>query len=261
MADVAVQPDKGATPAAPTGEAPVVDSTGAVSVGTGAPAKKEEAPLILGKFKTQADLEKAYTELEKKQGTKPAETPAETPAAPTPAQASKVVQDAGLDLTALSREVAENGELSAESLAKLEAKGIKKDVVDSYIEGQKAVAQQITTEVQSVAGGAEEYGKILDWVQAEYTDEQVQAFNEAVNSGNKNLAKLAVRGVVADYQAAMGTDGQPVKGDSANGFSGAKPFESQAEVIAAMRDQRYKDGDVAYVRSVEARIANSKIFG
>src|SRR5690606_27809848 len=74
------------------------------------------------KFSSPEDLAKAYAELESKLGgQKKEETPA-TP--PTKEEAEKAVSEAGLDMAALSKEYAELGGLSEDTLKALEAKGI-----------------------------------------------------------------------------------------------------------------------------------------
>lgn len=253
MPEVIVKPDVAADPGrVPAGATD--DGKGGVAVP--ADQSKPEEKLILGKFKTQGDLEKAYTELETKQGA----TQKKEEAVPAPAVAQKAVQDAGFDLSALATEVSEKGELSAETLTSLEGKG-QKDAALALVDGWKAQAAQLATEIQGVAGGAEKYDKALDWAQANQTDAQVRAFNSAIHSGNVDLAKLAVKGLMSDYNSAVGSDPNLVKGDGTPSVSGIKPYESQHEMISDMKDKRYKEGDPAFVKRVENRIAVSKIFG
>ena len=117
-------------------------------------AATPEAEKILGKFDTQEDLEKAYKELESKIGS-PKEETKEEPTLDIPeGNAEEVVEAAGLDMESLQQEFSDKGELTAESLAKLEKVGINKDIVDSYIQGQQAVAQQIETDIKSIKKAA-----------------------------------------------------------------------------------------------------------
>lgn len=114
----------------------------------------EAGEKILGKFETQADLEKAYKELETKVG-QAKEEPKEDKGLEIQETAEKAVEAAGLDMAQLEQEFADNGELGEDSLAKLESQGISKDIVNNYIDGQRAVALQIETEVKDIAGGRE----------------------------------------------------------------------------------------------------------
>lgn len=213
-------------------------------------------------FKSADEMGKAYGELRTKMSKDGAPAkPAETVTTPTPNAAIKTVTEAGLDLNGFVREFAEKGELSADSLKALSDKGINKETVDQYIAGVKAQGEKLTTEVQAIAGGAEEYGKMLDWAQTNMTDDQVESFNKAVHSGDMNQAKLAVKGLLSDFRAAVGTEGKSVTGQSAPAVSGIEPFGSQQEMVRAIQDPRYKSGDPAYIAQVARRIEVSKIFG
>jgi hypothetical protein len=221
-----------------------------------------EDKLILGKFKTPADLEKAYTELEKKLGAgKKDETPPAAPAAPAaPApDAAAAATKAGLDLGALSKEyVAGGNKLSEASMAKLAAAGITADQVATYIAGQTAVAEKISADLATVTGGADKLAATLEWAKANATPEQKASFDAALDSGNTALVKLALTGIHADYLKAVGSDPALVEAEPVSAARGPQAFASQAEVTAAMRDPRYKNGDRAYIKQVEERIKASR---
>ncbi|WP_251275208.1 capsid assembly protein, partial [Enterobacter hormaechei] len=86
--------------------------------------------------------------------------------------------------------------------------------------------------------------------------EQKRAFNEAVQSGDAGRAALAVQGLVA----LRGGNGRLLNGKTAaNADAGPKPFQSQAQVVEAMRDVRYHR-DPAYRAEVSARLAVSPLF-
>lgn len=257
---IVITPEEGKDPSVvPAGAKE--DGKGGIILDTSAPNEaKADETLILGKFKTQEDLVKAYTELEKSKGAKEATPPVTPQAPPTAEAAAKAVEAAGLDMSALSREVADNGELSAESLTALAAKGITKEVAEQFIEGQKALGAKLVTEIQGVAGGAEQYGKVTAWAQANMTDAEVGAFNDALHSGNIELAKFAVSALTAKYSAAVGSEGSLVEGNTTPTISGVKGYDSQAQIVAAMRDPRYKN-DPAYIADVEKRMAKTSILG
>ena len=104
----------------------------------------EAGEKILGKFETQSDLEKAYKELESKVG-QAKEDPKQDQGLEIQETAEKAVEAAGLDMSQLEQEFADNGELSEKSYEQLESQGISKDIVNNYIEGQQARAVQIET--------------------------------------------------------------------------------------------------------------------
>ena len=83
------------------------------------------------KFNTAEDLAKAYGELEKAYSSKEA---------PQPMTQQQVEQTTGLSLDNYYNEFAEKGELSEDSYNQLASQGLSRDLVDSYIEGQSAIA-------------------------------------------------------------------------------------------------------------------------
>lgn len=207
-----------------------------------------------------ASLAKSYAELEKKvsQPKAPEPNAGEAPKddAPPPDQgaAEEAVAKAGLDFSALSQEFAEGGKLTDESYAKLEAAGIPKGIVDQYIAGQQAAVAVAQAEAFAVTGGAEGYKAMVSWAQANMSPEEIAGYNQAVNSPNKGVRDMAVRGLHARYNAESGNEGELLHGGRKN--SGGERFESNAQMMAAMADPKYK-ADPAYRKQVEQKIANS----
>jgi hypothetical protein len=245
-----------------------------------APAPSAPAPVegLPEKFKSVADMAKAYAELEKKLGQAPAPKPEDKPATPPaddksklaiqqPADnpdadaAKKVVTDAGLNFEALNTEFAEKGELSPETYSALEAKGLPKAVVDSYIEGQKAIAARQVAEYDNAAfaqaGGEEKFREMTKWAATGLTAAEATAFNEAVDSGNVDKLRLAVSDLKSKFESAVGTQPTLLRG-GAPASDGA--YDSMAQVTADMRDPRYSK-DPAFRAQVERKIQNSnKLF-
>lgn len=221
-----------------------------------------EEGLILGKFKSQDDLVEAYKNLEKKLGA-PKEEPAEPKAekeTPPPEKledleiTKKEVEEAtGLDLDALQKEYAENGELTDETYRTLEERGIPRAMVDSYIEGQKAKAAQVTAELTGLAGGADALRGALDWAADNLSEEEVAAYNGALQSGNLAAVRVSLRGIVAAYREATGSGPNLVGGERAARSSGVQPFGSRAEITRAMQDPKYQT-DEAYRQQVIRRL-------
>lgn len=200
------------------------------------------------KFKTPEDLVASYTELEKKQGTKPVEPPAVTP------EAAKAK---GVDLDALSREFSTKGELSAESLKALEDKGFTKAQVDQYIAGQQAVAQQQLSKLSEAAGGKEQLTNVLKWAEVNLPKPEQDAYNTLLDAGNIDGAALLLGSIVSKYTEATGSEPRLVNGTPVPSIAGVKPFRSSAEVVTAMNDRRYKT-DPAYREDIERRLSISE---
>jgi hypothetical protein len=211
------------------------------------------------KFKSPEDMAKAYSELEAKLGqAKPADPPAADPAAPPPADPEAALADKGLDLQDFSSEFAQKGELSAESYEKLAKAGYSRQIVDQYIEGQRAVAARFETDIMSEVGGAEKYSAITAWAKANLTPQEIAAYNTAVSSGNADQAKLAALGLGAKFERANGSDPQRLLGGQGAGSAG-DVFESMAQVTAAMKDPLYKN-DPAFRAKIQAKLSRSNVI-
>lgn len=215
------------------------------------------------KFQSPEDMARAYTELEKKlgQGGAKQEQPKQEPqiAPPTdPKVAESVVKESGLDYTALADEFQAKGGLSAESYAKLEAAGIPRAVVNSYIEGQVAIADQIRAQVFESVGGEQQFATMTEWAKANWSKAEIDAFNATVDSGSVEQIKLAVRALHNSYVAQNGTAPSYVN-LGGNTQASSDVFRSTAELITAMSDPRYQS-DEAYRRDVEMKLARSNIM-
>lgn len=213
------------------------------------------------KFKTVEDMAKAYSELEKKQsqGSKKDEgtnTDGEQNNAGGEGDESarEAVEGAGLDFDALSQEYEANGSLSDDAYAKLAKAGIPKDLVDNYINGVQAQTSIYESAVQGYAGGEEAYEGLLKWGEANLSDDEIDAFDAAVNSGNKGTAKVAVEGLKARMMLAQGV--APTRQLDGKGNSSGDIYESQAQIEADMNDPRY-ESDPAFRAKVYAKMDRS----
>jgi hypothetical protein len=210
------------------------------------------------KFKSPEDLAKAYAELEKKQS-KPAEAP-KADAPPTDAEEQQVAQELqskGLDLSEFSNEFNQKGELSPESYEKLEKAGYPRNIVDQYVEGQKARAALYESEVKSVAGGDKQFSEMVDWAKANLTPQEIAAYNAAIDSGDPNQAKLAVSGIYQKFSTARPQEPNLFKGSTAAPSSDA--YESVAQLQKDMASPDYKT-DPAFRAKVQAKLGRSNIL-
>jgi len=226
------------------------------------PAATPERPSWLPeKFKSVEDMAKAYEELEKKQGTKPADPPADPaadPADPAAADAAaKELEAKGLDLNEFSTEFSQKGELSTESYDKLAKAGYPKALVDQYIEGQRALGAAYETELKAVVGGDEKFTEIATWASESLTEAEKVAYNKAIDSGDKAQAQLALQGLAAKYAEANPTEGNLLAGRVSNAVG--DKYESTAQITADMGNPLYKS-DPAFRAKVAAKIARSNVI-
>jgi hypothetical protein len=217
--------------------------------------ESESEELIDGKFKSQEDLLKAYKELESKLGA-PKEEPKDEVKEDTPAtqeEAEKVAESKGVDFDSLSKEFAENGSLSEDTYKNLMDKGISKDVVDTYIQGQQAMADAAIARLQTLAGGEESYNSMIEWARDTLSESEKAAFNRTIS--NKDTAEFAIQGLYARYKAAAEPNliGNGVSISNSSGNS----YASQREMMADMASPKYRN-DPAFRKQVEQKIARSK---
>ena len=122
------------------------------------------------------------------------------------------------------------------------------------------MGQQIGNQVKDSVGGTDNYGNMVEWAQANYSPEQIQAYDSAVNSGDVQLAMITARGLQADYQKSNGYEGQTVSGDTPLRMGDNNDvFRSNAEVTAAMKDPRYET-DIAYRQDIRDKLGRSEVF-
>jgi hypothetical protein len=230
--------------------------------------------LIGGKFKTNEDLLAAYQALEKKLGggaqDEPEATAEETSdSTDTPeGEAESTDEPNGddtpasegeLDVVKYANEFFEKGELSEDSYKELaENHKLPKEVVVTFMSGVQAQQQLRMGQIEEAAGGKDEYKAMLEWGNNNLSDDDVAAFNdaldEAVLRGEYRNLNVIVKGIKAQMQ---GSEPRYVKAKNTNTASnGAKPFANRSEMKAAMSDPRYAS-DPGYNAQVVARLAVS----
>jgi hypothetical protein len=219
------------------------------------PQVEQERPEWLPeKFDSAEAMAKAYGELESKMGAgdnneeqKEEQPNAEEVDEPTGA-AQTLIEDA-------SKEFFENeGQLKDETYEALANAGLSRELVDNFAKGQAALQELETTQIQSAANG--DYDALSEWAGKSLTDSEMAAFNEVINNGTVDQAKLAVSGLHARYQAETGGSQPKLVTGKTTGTS-TMPFQSMQEVSRAMQDPRYKSGDKAYHADIDRRLAVS----
>ena len=204
------------------------------------------------KFKSAEELAKAYGELEKKMSAPQEEQPSE----PVEEVAEPTQEMQQLDK--YYDEYIEKNELSEKSYEELDALGLPRDLVDGYIAGQKALADNDVSEVQKVVGGQDNYAQLLDWSAKNLSQAEKDAFNNTIDNGSTEQVKMAVQGL-------MGRAGMSADNPQQNMFEGSVDntntdvFGSVAQVTEAMNDPRYSK-DPAYRKEVEEKLARSSVI-
>jgi len=215
-----------------------------------------------GKFKSAEDLEKAYKELESKLGQKEeTETPeaeAETPQENTEevdlSETAQFIQDASQEF------YSNDNQLKPETLEKLKEMPADQ-LIDAYIEAykdtpaqQQGISDADADAIVNSVGGTDAYNQALAWAADNLKPDEVAAYDNVINSGNKDAITFAVQALTNRYKDAVGFEGQQVSGKSVR--TGVQGFRSQAELARAIGDPRYQT-DPAYRMDIENKLAAS----
>ena len=237
------------------------------SLAVGEKMQAEQEQLLAGKYKNAEELEKAYVELQKKLGDK--EEAEKVSTEEQPEDKPQLSEGATL-ITDASKEYFDNGnKLSDETLAKFSSLS-SQDLIKAYMEVQSnpefqqqqqaAPPAEISTaqinQIKNSAGGEKAYSNIVNWAKTNLPEDQINAFDEVVNTGSVQAIQLAVSGLKAQYDNANGVEGRMVTGKAAP--QNGDVFRSQAELVRAMSDRRY-DNDPAYRQDVIEKLDRSDI--
>ena len=161
-----------------------------------------------------------------------------------------------IDFDALGEEYQKNGELSKESIDKLEKAGYPKAMVDAYLDGLQATTEKFVNRIYSMAGGKETYEKIIGFIKTQ-PESVINAYNATITQGNLNQIELALNGIKAQMKTAYGTSNPTLMGGAAT--STADGYTSMEQMTKDMADPRYQV-DPKFTRSVMLKIKNATIF-
>ena len=265
------------------------------SLQVGEELESQQEQLLAGKYENAQELERAYIELQKKLGEEPDDTAStEEPEQVTNEEPSdlyledgavnyeevsntygeklgEVFQNANLDPWAISQHFHENkGSITDEMFTSLVDAGLSEAAVTSYLAGRAAemgytgsdggsvpdLSDAEVNIIKQTAGGDQEYASIMDWANETLSDNEVQAYDDLISTGNVNAIQMAVTGLKAKYDEANGYEGRMLQGKAPR--TSREGFRSQAELVEAMSDPRY-DRDPAYRQDVIEKLDQSDI--
>ena len=226
----------------------------------------DQEQLLAGKYKSSEELEKAYIELQKKLGENTKEDTEEASTEEKSEEKPTLSDHASLITSASDEYYANGNKLSDETMAKFSSLSTQ-DLIKAYMEVQATqpeqpaapqveISQDQINQIKNSAGGEQQYANIVNWAKSNINKDQLDAFNDVVNSGNVPAIRLAVSGLKAEYDAANGVEGKMVTGKTAP--NNGDVFRSQAELVRAMSDARY-DNDPAYRQDVIEKLDRSDL--
>jgi len=171
-------------------------------------------------------------------------------------QVYQLLEDRGLDFQTFQNELNETGGLSNDAYEALQEAGIQREMVDTWIEGQSAKAEQNIDQLYSLAGGVDSYNQMLQWADNNLHPTEAEAFNKQIDNLDAT-AELAVAGLYARYLQSEGSMPSLMTGDT--NVSIEPRYESLAQITSAMSDPRYEK-DPAYRAQVAGRLNNSTVL-
>ena len=243
----------------------------------------KEPELLLGKFKSQDDLAKAYQELEKKLG----QASTTDPEAPSPAQGYSpeqaielygegpvaALKEKGLDLAEVMFNADNGQDISEHYDALAETFGVTRQMVENYVSKAQSPAAQTpsaaglsaddATELKAMVGGDQGFQDLSGWAAQNLDQQELADYNAVVDSGNKDAIRWALK-AMQSRSAGNNTPSEPKL------ISGGVPpaverFESKQQVLDAMskrneKGQKLYEVDDAYRTKFMAILARSEVF-
>lgn len=153
-----------------------------------------------------------------------------------------------------AQEIAEHGELNEDSYKELEKQGFSKEVVDTYIAGQKATIEARQQKFNKAAG--DNLDTLIEWANKNYTPEQQAEYNKLMETNDDTVIVAAIRNLKSDYEAANGVHTPPVQG-AVGGVSG-DVYTSFEQFTADQRKPEYRT-DPAFRQKIIDKLSRSKI--
>lgn len=230
----------------------------------------EEHSQYAGKFKSAEDLEKAYLELQKKLGQKETDESSSTDETESDDgeteetsqdEESPVAKRVSFLKEASDEYYSNDNQLKPETIEKLKEMP-SEELIEAYMEWQKSnptaqsqpLSDEAAKDIVASVGGQEAYNDTLAWAADNLKPEEVAAYDNVVNSGNKDAIFFAVQALNQRYKDSVGFEGQQVSGKAPKAT--VKGFRSNAELASAISDRRYRT-DPAYRFDVEQKLAAS----
>ena len=230
-----------------------------------------------GKYESVQDLEKGYEELQKKlgsqeEGDKPEAEVSESEEQTGTSNASEIygeyigsrLDEAGVDYQGMNTRWQETGQLTEEDYTSLEGAGFTKDMVEAYLDGvqyraaqDSQLAAKEVTAIKDEFGGEETYQDMVKFAQANWDQQEIEAFDNMLKTSNPHQIRIAVAGLQASYLNNAPREPKLVGGRTARAET--SKYESAAQVVAAMNDERYAT-DEAYRKKVQEKLSRSNVM-
>lgn len=267
-----------------------VEAEEADSLEVGEKLVQEHEDLLAGKYKSAEELEKAYMELQSKLGggDEEAEEAEEGEYEATEGDYERYDEDGYVNFDAVSEAYGDglaaafqennidpwamndhfyenDGTLTPEMYDQLNEAGFSDETIDAYLGGLRnqlgyedagsTLDDRAISDIKGIAGGDEQYDAVVQWASENLPQEDIEAFDEVINTANEAAVRFAVKALVGQYEDAVGRTPELVTGKQS---STGQAYRSMAEVVRDMSDPRY-DTDDAYRMDVMRKLERSNL--
>ena len=199
---------------------------------------------------TQTSNEPETVETEQENETEKTEIVAETQE-----QAQEVLQTKGFDYAELQKEFSATGKISESTRKQLAEVGITGELVDNFIEGQIAKAEQEKNEIAECIGGRETFDNVIKWASENLSEAEIKSINGITD---KSVIQIILKDLKNRMEEKEGITPNYTQGE------GGKPakdiFRSQAEMFEAISNPKYRV-DEAYRADVQKKVTASREAG
>lgn len=132
------------------------------------------------------------------------------------------------------------------------------DETEDQASGFEPISQEEEQTIVDSIGGADNFSAVQQWANENLNQDEIEAYNREVNSGDYYRARNALQSMYFAYQDQAGFEPELMGGRLSGNSSDV--FRSTAEVMAAMNDSRYLN-DSAYTQDVQDKLIRSDVLG
>ena len=132
------------------------------------------------------------------------------------------------------------------------------DETEDQAGGFEPISQEEEQTIVDSIGGSDNFSAVQQWAHENLNQEEIEAYNREVNSGDYYRARNALQSMYFAYQDQAGFEPELMGGRLSGNSSDV--FRSTAEVMVAMNDSRYLQ-DSAYTQDVQDKLIRSDVLG
>ncbi len=218
----------------------------------GAPVQQEQsARMYADKYESVEALEKSYMELQQKFSEARPKTSEMT--------IESVLDAAGVKSDDMFNNFREDGRLSDDQYSKMENMGWSRSVIDQFLQGQVAIAQngvyaqdRMQRHAHDLAGGQEEFDGLMRWAAQTLPEERIDALNKRLE--DPQGYEGAIKELLWDFKVQTGRGGtqELLSGETMpNTTSGFTSVVDLLDAMRSAREQGYMD------EATKRRISNT----